>query len=85
MPSISINLPAVDAEQQVEVEVKINGKKKTYHYRVEIFAWEECIEPPQERAACLKRIIDGYDKDWQLVQIGAPMEKAVPIMFKQRN
>ncbi len=44
MPSISIQLPAVEADQQVEVEVKINGKKKTYHYRVEIFAWEQCHE-----------------------------------------
>lgn len=85
MPSISINLPTIEADQQVEVEVKINGRKKTYHYRVEIFAWEACIEPPLERAQCLKRIIDGYDKNWQLIQIGAASEKTVPIMFKQKN
>ena len=85
MPSITIQLPAIDADQQVEVEVKINGKKKTYHYRVEIMAWEQCEEPPQERALCLKRMIERYDKDWQLLQIGAPTEKAIPVMFKQRN
>jgi len=85
MPSISIQLPAIDADQQVEVEVKINGKKKTYHYRVEIFAWERCLDPGEERALCLKRMIEGYDKSWQMVQIGAPTETAIPIMFKQRN
>ncbi len=85
MPSISIQLPAIEADQQVEVEVKINGKKKTYNYRVEIMAWEQCEEPPQERALCLRRMIEGYDKNWQLLQIGAPSEKTIPIMFKQRN
>ena len=39
MPTISIQLPAIEADQQVEVEVKLNGQKKKYHYRVEIFAW----------------------------------------------
>lgn len=85
MPSISIQLPAVEADQQIEVEVKINGLKKKYHYRVEIFAWEQCEEPPSERAMCLRRIIDGYDKNWQLIQIGQPTEKNIPIMFKQMN
>jgi hypothetical protein len=85
MPSISIHLPAIEADQQVEVEVKINGKKKTYHYRVEIFALEQCDDPSEERALCLKRMIEGYDKSWQMVQIGAPTEKTIPIMFKQRN
>ena len=84
MPSITIQLPAIEADQQVEVEVKLNGKKKTYHYRVEIFAWEQCPNPNEERALCLKSLIEGYDQDWQMIQIGAPTEKTIPIMFKQR-
>jgi len=84
MQTISIQLPAIEADQQIEVVVKINGHKKTFNYRVEIFSWEECIEPPQERALCLKRIIENYDKNWQLIQIGAPAEKTIPIMFRQR-
>lgn len=85
MPSISIQLPAIEADQQIEVEVKINGEKKRYHYRVEIFAWEQCVDPVEERARCLQRMINGYDKDWQLLQIGAPTEKTIPIMFKQKH
>jgi hypothetical protein len=85
MPSISIQLPAIEADQQIEVEVKINGHKKQYHYRVEIFAWEDCPEPEEEKAHCLKRIIENYDKNWQLIQIGSPTEKTIPIMFRQRN
>jgi hypothetical protein len=82
MPAISIQLPAVEADQQIEVEVKINGEKKSYHYRVEIFAWEQCHDPAEERAKCLQRMIQGYDPHWQLLQIGAPSEKSIPIMFK---
>jgi len=85
MPTISIQLPAVEADQQVEVEVKINGQKKKYHYRVEIFAWEQCPDPAEERAKCLQRMIKGYDDEWQLVQIGAPLDKSIPIMFKQKH
>lgn len=83
MPSISIQLPALEADQQIEVEVKINGEKKSYHYRVEIFAWEQCHDPAEERAKCLQRMIGTYDKNWQLLQIGSPSEKSIPIMFKQ--
>lgn len=85
MPTISIQLPAVEADQQVEVEVKINGRKQTYHYRVEIFAWEQCEEPALPRAQCLQRLIQGYDQHWQLIQIGAPTDKSIPVMFKQVN
>lgn len=85
MPTISIQLPAIDADQQIEVEVKINGRKKKYNYRVEIFAWEDCPDPAEEKVQCLKRIIEGYDKEWQLIQIGNPSAKTIPIMFRQRN
>lgn len=85
MPSISIQLPAIEADQQIEVEVKINGEKKSYHYRVEIFAWEQCIDPAEERAKCLRRMISEYDPHWQLLQIGSPSEKTIPIMFRHVN
>ncbi|MCP4712473.1 MAG: hypothetical protein GY869_27940 [Planctomycetes bacterium] len=85
MPAITIQLPQMDAEQHVEVEVKINGQKKRYNYRVEIIAWESCEEPPEERAQCLKKVIENYNHDWQLVEIGSPTEKNIPVMFKLRT
>lgn len=84
MPTISIQLPALEADQQIEVDVKINGEKKRRHYRVEIFAWEQCHDPAEERARCLQRMIQEYDPHWQLLQIGAPSEKTIPLMFKQK-
>lgn len=84
MPVINIQLPVVDGDSRIEVEVKINGEKRRYNYRVEIFAWEQCGQT-EEKAECLKHIISNYDKDWQLKQIGCATEKNIPLMFEQRQ
>ena len=42
MAGITIQLPELDAEHNIEVEVKVNGKGKRYHNRIELFSWEEC-------------------------------------------
>jgi len=84
MPSINIQLPTMDAEHSIEIEVRINGEKKKYHYRVEIFEWDEC-ERPVNHAKCLKEKIGKYDQQWKLVQIGGSTEKNIPVMFKQVN
>jgi len=85
MSEISIQIPPLDEiEHHIEIEVKINGKKRLYNYRVEPVKWDVCIEPPEERALCLKRVIENYDNRWRLVQIGTPTETAIPIMFRER-
>ena len=85
MPKVAIQLPPVDAEDKVEVEVTVNGKKRRYTYRIEIFAWEEVAEPKEDRATCVKRLVNGYDEDWQLVQIGEPSAREISILFEQRT
>jgi len=82
MASINIQLPAMDAEHSIEIQVKVNGKKKTYNYRIEIFKWEECSQT-DNRAQCLKEIINKYDQQWKVIQIGSPTKENIPIMFKQ--
>jgi hypothetical protein len=82
MANISIQLPIFDAEHKIEIEVKINGAKQKYHYRVELFEWDEC-EEVENKAVCLKNKISDYDKQWRVVQIGSPSEENIPVMFKQ--
>ncbi len=84
MANISIQLPVFDAEHKIEIEVKINGAKQRYHYRVELFEWDEC-EQVDNKAVCLKKKISGYDKEWRVVQIGSPSDENIPVMFKQIN
>ena len=40
MKEIVLYIPTLDVEQNVEIDVKINGRKKTIKYRVEIIDWE---------------------------------------------
>jgi hypothetical protein len=82
MASINIQLPAMDAEHSLEIEVRVNGEKKKYRYRLEIFNWEGCIGS-MSHAECLKNMLRKYDKKWRVIQIGGPTNNSIPIMFKQ--
>ncbi len=88
MTGINIQLPNIEADQSIEVEVKVNGEKKTYHYRIEIFSWEECkVEGDTElnRAECLKKMLDKREENWQLIHIGSANDENIPLMFKMMN
>ncbi len=41
MREVVIYVPTLEAEQNIDIDVKINGKKRTMHYRVEIVDWED--------------------------------------------
>ena len=84
MASINIQLPALDAEHSIEIEVRVNGEKRKFHYRIEIFKWEGC-EQSMSHAECLKNMIKQYDQDWRVVQIGGPTNHSIPVMFKQKS
>lgn len=90
-----ITIPLVDflEEQIAEVEVKINGKKRKYNFRIESFPWkieEEFKDTNRDeielKIESLRRNIENYDKTWELVQIFSPTENAkhVQVLFRQR-
>lgn len=84
MSKVIIQLPPFEADSKIDVEVTVNGVKKKYHYRIEILSWEDCEQPEEARVDCLKKMIANYDQDWQLLQIGMPTPKDIPLMFKQK-
>jgi hypothetical protein len=84
MANLTIQLPVFEAEHNIEIEVKVNGKGKRLHYRVELFDWDKC-EKVEEKAVCLKNMISTYDPKWQVVQIGEATEKNIQIMFREKN
>jgi hypothetical protein len=86
MGIIGIEVPELVGEQQdIQVEVKINGKKKEYNYRVEIFYWEECPFPSEDRIECIKNLISSYDDQWQLAHLGLPNDDYIAITFKKKR
>lgn len=83
MREISLMIPTLEAEQNIDIDVRINGKRRSLRYRVEIVAWEGVAQDDEDRVDVLRRVIKDYDKDWQLVQVGAPTDKTIPIMFRK--
>lgn len=85
MREIVIVFPEIEMEQNVEIEVRINSRKKTLHYRVELLNWEGTKPREGERFTVLKHYIDDYNKNRELVEIGAPGDNNVPLVFRKRS
>lgn len=83
MKEVVLQIPTLGSEQNIEIDVRINGKKRTLKYRVEIVDWEENTREEEDRVEVLKRVIREHDKDWRLVQIGIPTDKNIPVMFQK--
>lgn len=85
MSAIAIQIPQISGEQDIEVEVKINGQKKSYNYRVEVFYWSDCKNPSDDRVDCIRQILESYNPKWELYQIGLPTEDLVSITFRRKR
>lgn len=85
MQEVVLQIPSVEAEQNIEIDVKINGRRKTLKYRVEIVGWETHNPTTEEKVGVLRKVIGEHAGDWQLVTIGAPRQTHIPIMFRKRD
>ena len=85
MREVVLSIPTLEAEQNLEIDVRINGKKRTLKYRVEIVHWKGSEPSSEEKVTVIRHAIDDYDKDWELIQIGAPDEDKIPLMFKKKS
>lgn len=85
MREVVILIPDVEPEQNVEIEVSINGKKRTIHYKVELLSWEQHEVPPKDKVTVLKHFIEEKEKDWELMEIGPPDNGNIPLMFRRRE
>ncbi len=85
MREVVLSIPTLEAEQNLEIDVRINGKKRTLKYRVEIVHWQGSEPTSEEKVTVIRHALDDYDKDWELIQIGAPDEDKIPLMFRKRS
>jgi hypothetical protein len=85
MREVIIYVPTLEAEQNIDIDVKINGKKRTMHYRVEIVDWEDYGGESEDKVDVIRRVIKEHDRDWELIQIGIPTKDNIPIMFRKRG
>ncbi len=85
MREVVIQIPTLETEQNIEIDVRINGKKRTLKYRVEIVDWEGEEPTSEEKVDTLRKVIKEHDKDWELMQIGAPLKDSIPVMFRKKT
>lgn len=95
MKEIRIPIADFKEDQIAEVTVNIAGKSERYEFRVESFPWEkektqstdDFIAESLEKIYNLKGHIEGYNKNWELLQIYTPSENAkhVQVLFRKRK
>jgi hypothetical protein len=85
MKEVLLQIPTLEAEQSIEIDVRINGKRRTLKYRVEIIDLPQEDEQTEDRVDVLRHVIAAHDKDWELIQIGAPIKDQIPITFRKKG
>ena len=85
MDPIAIQIPQIRGEQEITVEVKIDGVAQHYTYRVEVFYWRDCKVQTENRVDCLREIINSYDKNWEIYHIDQPTKEYVSVTFRKRR
>jgi hypothetical protein len=85
MREIVVQIPTLDAEQNIDIDVKINGRKRTLKYRVEIIDFDDDSKRDENKVEVLKEVIREHDRNWELIEIGAPHKTNIPIMFRKRG
>ncbi len=84
MKEVCIHLPSLQPGDTLELELKLNGKKRLVNYRVETYFWREDTRTTGDKITRLRHFVENYDDEWELVQIGSPGDDRVAVMFKQR-
>ena len=95
MHDICVPIPHFSNNEIAEVEVKIGDKKSSFNFRVESFEWEFSNSgfseltpvPIEQKISHLKKDIESYDKDWELVQIYTPSQGSnyIHVLFRQKK
>ena len=92
--TVNIPLPNISDDEQIDIEVSIGKKKKRQYFRLESVSLdlnssdEKSIEKElssSEKIERLKKVIENYDKNWELIQIFAPLKKSFNIHILYRK
>ena len=85
MREVVVQIPTLETEQNIEIDVQINGKKRRMKYRVEIVEWDTEEGKEVDKVSTIRRVVKEHEKDWELIQIGSPTENNIPIMFRKKK
>lgn len=96
MKDLCVPIPNFGEAEIADIELRVGEKKISYSFRVESFPWDvedelsiadDDVSASLARIYRLKRAIEGYDKDWELIQIFTPNDNAhyIQVLYRKRN
>jgi len=96
MKDLCIPVPNLGEEEFAEIELRVGERKLSYNFRVVSFPWETEeelsldggeLEISLARIYRLKKAIQGYDKNWELIQIFNPSENAshIQVLYRKKQ
>jgi hypothetical protein len=96
MKDLCVPIPDFGEDEIADIELRVGDEKISYSFRVESFPWEvedelsvsnDDVSASLARIYRLKRSIEGYDKDWELIQIFTPNDNArhIQVLYRKRN
>ncbi len=96
MKDLCVPIPDFGEDEIADIELRVGDKKISYSFRVESFPWEvedelsvtdDDVSASLARIYRLKRSIEGYDKNWELIQIFTPNDSArhIQVLYRRRN
>jgi hypothetical protein len=96
MKDLCVPIPNFGEDEIADIELRVGEQKVSYSFRVESFPWEvddelsvsnDDVSASLARIYRLKRAIEGYDKDWELIQIFTPNDDAryIQVLYRKRN
>jgi hypothetical protein len=96
MKDLCVPIPNFGEDEIASILLKVGDEEIEYNFRVVSFPWDvddELTKKDDEvhnslaRIARLKRGIESYDKDWEIMQIYTPLENAkyIQVLYRQRK
>ena len=96
MKDLCVPIPNFGEDEIADIELRVGDQKISYSFRVESFAWEvedelsvadDDVSASLARIYRLKKAIEGYDKQWELIQIFTPSDNAthIQVLYRRRN
>jgi hypothetical protein len=81
MLQLAIPIPSLPGTQDIDIEMTINGQKQKMHFKVELYQWDDCKSPEENRIDCIRKLVKDYGEEWMVYHIGLPSENYIPMTF----
>ena len=96
MKSLTLPLPKNTEDEIINIELFVGDSKNKCHFRIESFEWKldkeleienDSTSVSLSKISSLKKSIENYDKEWELLQIYAITEQSnrIRVLYKKKT